>query len=61
MLIKMDCITYGHKIYDLADASLTYNKDPITGYYSAEAFLEDLETMLRYDPVKVYVVDTKPS
>lgn len=57
----MDCITYGHKIYDLADGSLTYNKDPITGYYSAEAFLEDLETMLRYDPVKVYVVDTKPS
>lgn len=31
--------------------------DTVTGYYSAEAFLCDIETVLRYDPVRVYRVD----
>lgn len=37
------------KNYDLDNGSLLENKDPYTGYYSAEAFLLDLEWILK-DP-----------
>ena len=34
------------KQYDLSDGSLSDGKDQFTGYYSAEAFLNDLERLL---------------
>ena len=34
------------KQYDLSDGSLSDGKDQFTGYYSAEAFLNDLEYLL---------------
>lgn len=57
MLIKIDSLILSHKTYDLSDGSLKLTADPVTGYYSAEAFLDDIETIVRYDPVRIYLVD----
>lgn len=34
------------KEYDLSDGRLSEEKDPYSGYYSAETFLTDLESLL---------------
>lgn len=57
MLIRIDSLRYGHRIYDLDDGRLETTADMITGYYSAEAFLCDLEHVLNIDHVRVYRVD----
>lgn len=44
------------KEYDLCDGSLSVEKDQITGYYSAEAFLNDLETVLRNSDSDLVVI-----
>lgn len=56
MKVRLDSLTFGHKVYDLDDIRSDCYPDTITGCYSIEAFLVDLEMLLRFDPVRVYEV-----
>ena len=57
MKVRIGSLRIYHRIYDLDDGRLEYTPDSVTGYYSAECFLCDLESVLNYDPVKVYSED----
>lgn len=59
MKVRIGSLRIYHRIYDLDDGRLEYTPDPVTGYYSAECFLCDLESVLNYDPVKVYAEEDK--
>lgn len=57
MKVRIDSLAFGHKVYDLEDIRCDLYPDTVTGYYSIEAFLTDIETLLRFDPVRIYPAD----